>query len=293
MVVCGIGKSGLVGRKIAATLSSTGTPAYFLHPVEGAHGDLGMIKPGDVVLAISNSGETDELNNLLPTLKSLGAMVVGITARAESTLGRLSDACIPAAVPREACPLGLAPTASTTAALAVGDALAVCLMRIKGFEQRDFRRVHPGGSLGQRLNLFVEDIMHVEGIPVVRESASLAEALEVLNRGGFGLAVLTDGEGRLAGVLSDGDVRRMVCRGPFDPARPARDYMTRGPRSVRLGDCAAHVLDIMEQHQITVLPVVGEGGALRGVVHLHDVLGKGQLKFSMPPADSGAAPGGA
>ncbi|MGE4551524.1 MAG: SIS domain-containing protein [Desulfovibrionaceae bacterium] len=292
VVVSGVGKSGLVGRKIAATLSSTGTPAYFLHPVEGAHGDLGMIRPGDVVLAISNSGETDELNNLLPALQSLGARVVGLTGRADSTLGRLSDVCIPAAVPREACPLGLAPTASTTAALAVGDALAVCLMQIKGFEQRDFRRVHPGGSLGHRLNLFVEDIMHAEGVPATDAAASLAEALAVLNRGGFGLVVLTDAGGRPVGVLTDGDVRRLVCRGPFDPGLPVREVMTRAPRFVRVGDAAAQVLDLMEQHQITVLPVVGEGGALCGVVHLHDVLGKGQLKFSRPPADPGA-PGGA
>lgn len=285
VVVSGVGKSGLVGRKIAATLSSTGTPAYFLHPVEGAHGDLGIIRPGDVVLAISNSGETDELNNLLPALKSLGARVVALTGRADSTLAHLSDACILASVPREACPLGLAPTASTTAALAVGDALAVCLMQVKGFEQQDFRRVHPGGALGHRLGLFVKDVMCDENVPIAAEDSSLAQALEVLNRGGYGLVVLTDDSGRPVGVITDGDVRRLVCHGPFEGDRPVREVMVHAPKFVREDDTVAQVLDLMEQHQITMLPVVGEGGAVCGVVHLHDVLGKGQISFSRSVTD--------
>lgn len=291
VVVTGLGKSGLVGRKIAATMSSTGTPAFFLHPVEGAHGDLGMIREDDVILALSNSGETNELNNILPSLRSLAGGVISLTGGEDSTMAHMSDVVISTAVPCEACPLGVAPTSSTTAALAVGDALAVCLMQIKGFEQQDFRRVHPGGSLGHRLRLFVEDIMRAENVPAAGEDASLAQALEVLNRGGYGLVVLTDDGGRPVGVLTDGDVRRLVCHEAFDPARPVREVMTRAPRFVRVGDAAAQVLDLMEQHQITVLPVVGEGGAVCGVVHLHDVLGKGQLKFSRSSADP-AGPGG-
>jgi len=280
VVVTGIGKSGLVGRKIAATLSSTGTPAFFLHPVEGAHGDLGMIRPEDVVLALSNSGETDELNALLPALRSLGAAVVSITSGAASTLARLSDVVIEARVPREACPMNLAPTASTTAALAVGDALAVCLMRMKDFGTRDFRRVHPGGALGARLAQPVAALMHAERLPVAAETAPLKDALAALNAGGFGLVALTGADGRLAGVLTDGDVRRLVCRDALDLARPAAEAMTRNPRSVPAQMSAAQVLDLMEARQITVLPVLSEDGRLAGVVHVHDLLGKGGVRFS-------------
>lgn len=280
VVVCGIGKSGLVGRKIAATLSSTGTPAFFLHPVEGAHGDLGMLRPEDVVLALSNSGETDELNAILPALKSAGAKVVSMTADPGSSLGSLSDVVIPVRVEREACPMGLAPTASTTAALAVGDALAVCLMRASGFDQMDFRRVHPGGSLGQRLSLCVDEFMHTGNLPVVRSGATLGDALAELDRGGFGLVVLLAGDETVEGVISDGDVRRLVCSGPLDPGSPASRAMTSAPRTALLGQTSARVLDIMEKHQITVLPVVGADGRFRGLVHLHDLLGKGRLKFA-------------
>jgi arabinose-5-phosphate isomerase len=280
VVVTGIGKSGLVGRKIAATLSSTGTAAFFLHPVEGAHGDLGMIRQGDVVLALSNSGETDELNTLLPALKSLGAIIVGLTSGTESTLARLADVTIEVRVPREACPMGLAPTASTTAALAVGDALAVCLMRIKDFGTKDFKRVHPAGALGARLSQQIASLMHTKNLPVASSSAPLSEALAALNAGGFGLAALTDKSGRLAGVLTDGDVRRMLCKSGFDPALPAAGFMTRDPRSVTVTSSAAQVLDLMEARQITVLPVLNEDGSLAGLVHVHDLLGKGRVRFA-------------
>lgn len=280
VVVTGIGKSGLVGRKIAATLSSTGTAAFFLHPVEGAHGDLGMIRQGDVVLALSNSGETDELNTLLPALKSLGALIVGLTSGAQSTLARLSDVTIEVRVPREACPMGLAPTASTTAALAVGDALAVCLMRIKDFGTKDFKRVHPAGALGARLSQQIASLMHSQNLPVVNSSAPLSDALAALNAGGFGLAALTDADGTLAGVLTDGDVRRMLCKSGFDPAQPAAGFMTRDPRSVTVTASAAQVLDLMEARQITVLPVLNEDGSLAGLVHVHDLLGKGRVRFA-------------
>ncbi len=280
VVVTGIGKSGLVGRKIAATLSSTGTPAFFLHPVEGAHGDLGMIRTGDVVLALSNSGETDELNTLLPALKSLGAVIVGLTSGAASTLARLSDAVIEVRVPREACPMGLAPTASTTAALAVGDALAVCLMRLKDFGTKDFKRVHPGGALGARLSQRIESLMHTQNLPLAAQSAPLAEALAALNAGGFGLAALTGQDGRLTGVLTDGDVRRMLCQSGFDPTRPVAEVMTKNPRSVAVNASAAQVLDLMEERQITVLPVLDADGRLAGLVHVHDLLGKGRVRFA-------------
>lgn len=280
VVVTGIGKSGLVGRKIAATLSSTGTAAFFLHPVEGAHGDLGMIRPGDVVLALSNSGETDELNNLLPALKSLGAVIICMTGGAQSTLARLSDVLIEVRVPREACPLNLAPTTSTTTTLAVGDALAVCLMRIKDFGKGDFKRVHPAGALGARLSQPIATLMHTGNLPIAGSSASVGEALAVLNAGKLGLAAITDAAGRLCGVLTDGDVRRMLVQSGFDPARPVAEAMTRNPRTVSATDSAAQVLDLMEAKQITVLPVLAEDGALAGLVHLHDLLGKGHVRFA-------------
>ncbi|MBU1229226.1 MAG: KpsF/GutQ family sugar-phosphate isomerase [Proteobacteria bacterium] len=280
VVVTGIGKSGLVARKIAATFSSTGTPAFYLHPVEGAHGDLGMIRNEDVVLALSNSGETDELNTLIPALRALRVQVVGITSGTDSTLARLSDVVIEARVPREACPMNLAPTASTTAALAVGDALAVCLMRIKDFGTKDFKRVHPAGALGARLSQPVGLLMHGTDLPVVRDDAPVAQALDALNSGGFGLTAVTDASGRLAGVLSDGDVRRMLCRAGFDPARPVAEVMTRSPQSVSATTTAAQVLDLMEAKQITVLPVLTQDGVLAGLVHLHDLLGKGRVRFA-------------
>ncbi|WP_147821058.1 KpsF/GutQ family sugar-phosphate isomerase [Salidesulfovibrio onnuriiensis] len=280
VVITGVGKSGLVGRKIAATLSSTGTPSFFLHPVEGAHGDMGMIRDEDVVLAISNSGNTDEVNAILPTLKSLGATVISLTGNEQSTMAELSDIHILAKVPREACPIGLAPTASTTAHLAVGDALAVCLMEIKAFSQKDFKRFHPGGSLGQRLSMCVDELMHTEKLPVVDAGTPLRDALEVLHRGGFGLVAIVENDCRLLGVLTDGDVRRSVITGELDPQRPVDGVMTPSPRSVSVGESAACVLDLMEIHQITVLPVVGDDGCLAGIVHLHDLLGKGKLKFS-------------
>ncbi len=281
VVVTGIGKSGLVGRKIAATLSSTGSAAFFLHPVEGAHGDLGMIRPEDVVLALSNSGETDELNTLLPALKSLGASIVCITAEPGSTLAALSDVVIEARVPREACPLNLAPTASTTAALAVGDALAVCLMRMKDFGKKDFKRVHPGGALGARLSQAVSCLMHSQGLPLVGQSATMAQALAELHAGGFGLVVVTDGAQHVAGVLTDGDVRRVLFnKNGYDPSWPVSAFMTRSPLSVPATASAAEVLDLMEARQITVLPVLDQGGALAGLVHLHDLLGKGRVRFA-------------
>ncbi len=280
VVVIGLGKSGLVGRKIAATLSSTGTPAFFLHPVEGAHGDLGMIRPEDVALAISNSGETDELNAILPTLRSLGVRIVGLTKNEHSTLAALSDIVVKVAVPREACPLGLAPTASTTAALAVGDALAVCLIHWKRFDACAFQRCHPGGALGQRLRLNIKDVMHRENLPVVRSGTRLSRTLAALNNGGLGTVAVVNAEGLLTGILTDGDVRRLVCQDRLDIESAVEHVMTTAPRSVSPDQTAALALDIMESAAITVLPVVDPSGVLLGMVHLHDLLGKGGVKFS-------------
>ncbi|MFW5500382.1 MULTISPECIES: KpsF/GutQ family sugar-phosphate isomerase [unclassified Maridesulfovibrio] len=279
VIITGLGKSGLVGRKIAATMSSTGTPSFFLHPVEGAHGDLGMVRAEDVVISISNSGETDELNALLPAIRSFGTKIISITSEIESTMGRLSDIVIRTKVPCEACSHGLAPTSSTTAALAMGDALAVCLMDHKAFDSQDFKKFHPGGSLGRRLTLCISELMHTDKIPAAPQDGPLAEALSVLDKGGLGLVALTDGK-KLSGVITDGDVRRLVCSGNFDNQISASEVMIENPLRITPDMSAAQALDIMESKEITVLPVVNEEGALTGMIHLHDLLGKGRLKFA-------------
>jgi len=279
VVVTGLGKSGLVGRKIAATLSSTGTPAYFLHPVEGAHGDLGLVGEKDVIVAISNSGETDELNAILPALRSLGARLIAMTGKPGSTLGLQADVVLNTAVPREACPLDLAPTASTTACLAVGDALAICLMDCKNFGEQEFRRVHPAGALGRRLSLRAKDLMHTDGLPTAPASVSLGEALQALHRGGIGAVLLLDADARLQGILTDGDVRRLAVDGRLEMDRPAAGVMISNPCYGMAEQTAGQLLDIMEEKSITVLPILDTQGVLSGVVHLHDLLGKGRLKF--------------
>ncbi len=280
VVITGIGKSGLVGRKIAATLSSTGTPSFFLHPVEGAHGDLGMIRPEDVVIAISYSGETDELNALVPTLKGLVNKIIAMTGKLDSTLAGLADVSLCVTVPQEACPLGLAPTASTTATLALGDALAVCLIQWKSFDARDFKRYHPGGALGQRLSNKVDAFMHSPKRAKVHTDASLGQALEALNQGGLGTVVVVDSTNRLKGIVTDGDVRRMLCAGTCIPEKSVLECMTKDPLWVTPHQSAAEVLDLMESREITVLPVVDGDMLLAGIVHLHDLLGKGRLRFA-------------
>lgn len=280
VIITGLGKSGLVGRKIAATLSSTGTPSFFLHPVEGAHGDLGMVRKEDIVIAISNSGETDELNAVLPAIKSFGTKIISLTSNKESTMGRLSDIVVQVKVPCEACSYGLAPTSSTTASLAMGDALAVCLMDYKHFDSKDFKRFHPGGALGKRLTRCVSEMMHIENIPCASDSHTLSAALEVLNEGGLGLVAMVNEKNILTGVITDGDIRRIVCKGDFRPEAPASEFMIKKPMRAASDMSAALALDIMEEKQITVLPVVDDGGYVVGMIHLHDLLGKGRLKFS-------------
>ena len=285
VLVTGIGKSGLVGRKIAATLSSTGTPAYFMHPVEGAHGDLGAVQRGDVAIAISYSGRSQELNAILPALRTLGVTIIAITAGTDSPLAALADVVLDVTVPREACPMNLAPTSSTTATLALGDALAVCLIEVKEFTQSDFKRVHPGGAIGERLRLSVAEVMRRENIPTVPASASQAEAMHTLDQGRLGTVIILDNTkepalGRMAGILTDGDIRRAACRGTLDPKSPVTAIMTQNPRSASLENSAAELIDIMEEKMITVLPVLDDDGRLVGVVHMHDLLGKGSVKFA-------------
>ncbi len=280
IAVCGLGKSGLVGRKLAATFSSLGAAAFFLHPVEGAHGDLGALRAPDVVLGISYSGETVELNALLPAIKSMGCTVIALTGNPASTLGRSADITLNCRVPREACAMNLAPTASTTATLALGDALAVCLSESKSFTESDFLKVHPGGALGQRLRLSVDELMHQGKIPCAGPAEPMGKALGILDAGGFGAIIITDDDNKLLGILTDGDVRRAAFRNQLNPERPVSEIMTANPQCGRVGQTSAELLDLMEAKAITVLPVVDAAGQVSGIIHLHDLLGKGGLKFA-------------
>ena len=272
VIVTGMGKSGLVGRKIAATLASTGTPAFFLHPAEGVHGDVGMVARGDVVLALSNSGETDEMLAILPPLKRLGVPIVLLTGHAKSTLARQSEVVLDVSVSEEACPINLAPTSSTTAALAMGDALAMVLLDLRGLRAEDYAALHPRGTLGWRALFRVGDLMHTgEAMPAVADTAPLAEAVQEMTQKGLGMTTVVDADGRLAGVITDGDLRRLHLRGgPFDTLR-AGDVATRSPRTIGADDLAAKALELMEG-KITSLVVVDEAHRPRGVVHLHDIL---------------------
>jgi arabinose-5-phosphate isomerase len=281
LIISGIGKSGLVGRKIAATLNSTGTRSLFLHPVEAMHGDLGMASPDDVFLALSNSGETDELNLLVPSIRKIGCRVIAFTGNLHSTLAKHSDIVIDVGVEREACPLGLAPTASTTALLAMGDALAVVLINRKHFDSSDFRRIHPGGNLGQRLASRVQDIMLIEKqIPMVFVGDSMDDAVREINRLEIGATLVAYPDLTLAGIITDGDIRRLIARRLPVYGVPVDNVMTPQPRVLFLDSLACDALNIMEKHQITVLPVVNSQKKIQGILHLHDILGKGDFKFN-------------
>jgi len=284
LIVGGIGKSGIVGRKIVATLNSTGTRSLFLHPVEAMHGDLGMVCPDDIFLALSNSGETDELNLLLPSIRSIGCTIIAFTGNPQSTLASHSDIVIDTGVAREACPLGLAPTASTTAQLAMGDALAVVLINRKHFKSADFRRFHPGGSLGQRLAQRVRDIMLTgDAVPLVPLTTPLAEAVERIDRLNLGAVFVVGGEKALAGIITDGDIRRAVARRrPLDRLA-VEEIMTPDPLTIAPETPAYDALNLMETHQITILPITDEGRRVVGILHLHDILGKGAFKFNGGP----------
>lgn len=280
VILAGIGKSGLIGRKIAATLNSTGTHSFFLHPVEAMHGDLGMVCKGDIVIALSNSGETEELNIMIPSIKEAGCPVIAFTGNLASTLASQADIVIDVGVEKEACPMGLAPTSSTTAQLAMGDALAVVLIHMKKFKSTDFRKFHPGGRLGQRLSCNVEEIMLGEDkVPMVSESATVSEAVDVIDRYRLGIVFVGDNN-TLKGVLTDGDVRHLVARGKMDGTCSVHDVMTANPKRITEGTPVYDALNQMEAHQITVLPVTDKKDTIIGVIHLHDILGKGQFKFS-------------
>jgi len=278
VVVTGMGKSGLIGQKIASTMASTGTPALFLHPAEGIHGDLGMIMTGDVVIAISNSGETDELLRILPSIKRLGAHLISMTGNPDSTLAKAGDLFLDVSVKEEACPLGLAPTASTTATLAMGDALAVALLVERGFKAEDFAIFHPGGSLGKKLLLRVEDIMHSgSAIPLVAEDILMKEALFEITAKGLGITGVTDADGTLLGVITDGDLRRALERGEDILQATAGQMMKRGAKRIVRRELAAAALQIMERFSITSLFVFEneQDQAPCGVIHLHDLLKAG------------------
>ncbi len=276
IVVTGMGKSGHIGNKIAATLASTGTPAFFVHPGEASHGDLGMITPGDVVLALSNSGETSELVTILPLIKRLGVPLIAMTGNPASTLAREADVNIDVTVEREACPLGLAPTASTTATLAMGDALAVALLEARGFTEQDFARSHPGGTLGRRLLLHVNDIMHQGNeIPTVSHSATLGEALVEMTAKGLGMTAVVNDENRVLGVFTDGDLRRTLDRGCHLQATPVTEVMTPGGVTTSPERLAAEALKLMEEKKINALLVVDEKERLVGALNMHDLLRAG------------------
>jgi arabinose-5-phosphate isomerase len=272
VIVTGMGKSGLVGRKIAATLASTGSPAFFLHPAEGVHGDIGMVARGDVVLALSNSGETDEMLAILPPLKRLGVPIVLLTGHPKSTLARQSEVVLDVSVTEEACPMNLAPTSSTTAALAMGDALAMVLLDLRGLRPEDYAALHPRGTLGWRALFRVGDLMHTgAAMPSVGEQAPLGDAVQEMTRTRLGMTTVIDADGRLVGVITDGDLRRLHLRpGPFEHLR-AGDVATRTPKTIGADDLAAKALEMMEG-TITSLVVVDEGHRPRGVIHMHDIL---------------------
>lgn len=280
IIITGVGKSGLVGRKIAATLTSTGSPAIFVHPVEGLHGDVGIVGRDDALLAISNSGESAEITSLTATVRKRGTLIIAMTGGASSTLARMADLVLDCRVPREACPLNLAPTASTTAVLSLGDALAIALMVRRGFGEEDFLKHHPGGSLGARLSLRVSDIMlNGEAIPNVGEHASLGKIIASINKQNLGFTLVTSGC-HLLGIITDGDIRRALEHGNGIHGFRACDLMTRDPLTIRNDRTAAEALEIMEQKLITALAVLDETGNLVGIVHLHDLLGRGQVRFS-------------
>lgn len=280
LVITGIGKSGIIGQKISATLNSTGTSSFFLHPVEALHGDLGMVLSTDVVVAISYSGETAELNGLLRSLKSRGNTIIAMTGGAQSTLAMAADIVLDIRVPAEACPLGLAPTASTTATLAMGDALAVVLLNRKEFKAEDFRHNHPGGSLGERLKVKVTEVMITgDQMPIVSPSESAVGAFTELNKKNVGAVLVVSEVGILEGIITDGDVRRYVVDADGLEDLRAESLMTKNPLTISDDVLAADALSIMQQHEVTVLPVITEDRRVVGILNLHKLLGKGEFRF--------------
>lgn len=276
LIVTGVGKSGLIGAKIAATFASTGTPSFFLHPTEALHGDLGMIGKEDVVLAISYSGESEELSSILPHIKRFDIPLIGMTRNGASTLGKYSDIVINISVSKEACPLDVAPTSSTTLTLAMGDALAVCLMKARDFQKEDFASFHPGGALGKRLFVKVSDLMRTENLPIVSEQTPLKEAILVLSEGRLGTVLLQNSKGTLAGLLSDGDIRRALMDPAFSLEVPASRYATKNPMTIDDGTMlASDALVLIENKKIQLLVVTDKEGNIEGALHLHALVEAG------------------
>jgi arabinose-5-phosphate isomerase len=277
VVVTGMGKSGHIGDKIAATLASTGTPAFFLHAAEASHGDIGMITSSDIVLALSNSGEVAELLALLPVIKRMNVGLVAMTGKPQSTLGRAADVVLEVSVPKEACPLNLAPTASTTAMLAMGDALAIALLDARGFTEKDFARSHPGGALGRRLLLHVADVMRTgDQLPIVAPTAKLRDGLLEMSRKGLGMTTVVDERRRVIGIFTDGDLRRVLDK-RFDAEQAMSEVMTPQPKTIRPRMLAAEAVHIMETSRITALPVIDDDGTLVGALNVHDLLRAGVM----------------
>jgi arabinose-5-phosphate isomerase len=278
-VITGMGKSGIIGRKMAATFASTGTPSFYLHPAEGIHGDLGMVTAADVVIALSNSGETGEILNILPSLRRIGAKIIAMVGNANSTLAKNADVVLDVGVEKEACPLGLAPTSSTTAALAYGDAIALALLQKRNFTASQFAVFHPGGSLGRKLLLTVGNIMHKGNEnPLVSADTTVQEALFVITDKGLGAVSVVDAEGKMLGVLTDGDIRRGLSKGVGFLQRSVADLMTKAPKYITAGKLAAQALHLMESNQpkpITVLPVVDENMVVIGLLHMTDLVRQG------------------
>lgn len=276
VIVTGMGKSGLIGKKIAATLSSTGTPSYFLHPAESTHGDSGIITKDDVIIAISNSGETEELLHLLPLIKRFGVKMIALTGNLNSTLSKTSDVTLDIGVEKEACPLNKAPTASTTATLAMGDALAVCLLEKRGFSEEDFLIFHPGGTLGKGILFKVEDLMITgDKLPIAKESEDFCDVIKLISEKKLGIAILVDDNGTMTGILTDGDIRRTLIKYPQVHSLKAKDVMTLNPKTIKTSELAAKALHLMEKYSITALAITDENNHPVGILHIHDLLKAG------------------
>jgi len=276
LIVTGIGKSGLVGAKMAATFASTGTSSFFLHPTEALHGDLGMISQGDTVLAISYSGESEELIKILPHMKRFDIPLIGLTAEKNSTLGRYADVILSIRVEKEACPLGVAPTTSTTQTMATGDALAVVLMKKRGFRAEDFASFHPGGTLGKKLFVKIKDLMRTENLPIIHKESKLEDAVIVMSEGKLGTVLLVDDNEKLSAVLSDGDLRRALMRHDFDLSKPALDYATKNPKSYNNMELlASEALELVEANRIQLLVITNEEDKISGILHIHDLVAAG------------------
>jgi len=276
LIITGVGKSGLVGAKMAATFASTGTSSFFLHPTEALHGDLGMIGKKDTLLAISSSGESEELTKILPHIKRLEIPLIALTGNSNSSLGHYADVSLDISVDKEACPLGIAPTTSTTLTMALGDALAVALMKHKGFKEQDFASFHPGGSLGKQLFIKIKDLMRTEFLPIINTKSTLKEAVVTMSEGKLGTVLIVDQENRFVALLSDGDLRRALMQTDFSLEHLAMDYATKNPKSYHNTELlASDALEIIENERIQLLPLVEKNGNIIGVLHIHDLINAG------------------